>query len=68
MKRKSKEAFSNDALECADLLSQGIEYFGFNDRARKTMDNFFDYEYQQGEIEEKIKKKHGLLRKDHLAR
>lgn len=57
MKGKTKEAFYNDALECTDLLSQGMEYFGFNDRARKTMDNFFDYEYQQGETEEKIKKK-----------
>ncbi len=56
MKRKSKKAFYNDALDCTDLLSLGMEYFGFNDRARKTMDSFFDYEYQQGEIEEKIKK------------
>lgn len=57
MKRKSKEAFLDDALECTDVLSLGIEYFGFNDRARKTMDSFFDYEYQQGEIEKRIKKK-----------
>lgn len=59
MKRKSQKAFYKDVLECTELLSQGMEYFGFNDRARKTMDNFFDYEYQQGEIEEKIKKKLG---------
>lgn len=59
MKRKSQKAFNNDALKCADLLSQGMEHFGFNERARKTMDNFFDYEYQQGEIEAKIKKKLG---------
>ncbi|MGO4548428.1 hypothetical protein AB4Z29_26925 [Paenibacillus sp. 2TAB23] len=57
MKRKTKEAFYNNALDCTDLLSIGMEYFGFNDRARKTMDSFFDYEYQQCEIEQRIKKK-----------
>lgn len=57
MKGKTRESFYNDAIECVDLLSLGIEYFGFNDRARKTMDSFFDYEYQQGEIEQKIKGK-----------
>ncbi|WP_201005925.1 hypothetical protein [Paenibacillus glycanilyticus] len=59
MKRKTQKAFYKDALECTELLSLGMEYFGFNERARKTMDKFYDYEYQQGEIEEKIKKKLG---------
>lgn len=56
MKRKTIKTFSNNALECIDLLTWGIECFGFNDRARKTMDSFFDFEYQQGEFEQRIKK------------
>lgn len=54
---KQQKVFVEDALECVELLHLGIEHVGFNNKARRTIDSFFDNDYRQGEVETNIKKK-----------
>lgn len=54
---KQQKVFVEDALECVELLHLGIEYVGFNSKARRTIDSFFEKDYGQGEVEANIKKK-----------
>jgi len=51
------KVFVEDARDCVELLHLGIEHVGFNSKARRTIDSFYEKNYGQGEDEASIKKK-----------